>query len=65
MEETERFYVLLEKIENLCRTRGELAISEIERMAVEQEIRPTAILDQLYIIEGMKVDLAGGKVSCR
>ncbi len=64
MEDSQKFYTLLEKIESLCRTNREVAISEIERMATEQGIRPTAILDELYTIEGMKVDLARGKVTC-
>lgn len=64
-EDEVKFYALLEKIENLCRSRKELAISEIERMALEQGVRPTAILDELFIIEGMKVDLARGKVTCQ
>ncbi len=64
MEDEEKFYALLERIEKLCRSRGEVAISEIERMALAEGIRATAILDHLQTIEGMRVDLTRGKVTC-
>lgn len=63
--ETVKFYDLLEKIESLCRKRGELSLAEVEKMALEQDIRPSAILEELSITEDIKVDLAGGKIKCR
>lgn len=60
-----KFFSLSDKIAKLCRERGEVPIAEVERMAKEQGIRPTAILDELSIAEGITVDLAEGKIKCR
>lgn len=62
VDEEGKFYGLLEHIERLCRDRGELSLAEVERMAVEKDIRPSAILDELAITEGISIDLAGGKI---
>lgn len=62
---TAKLYELVEKIENLCRERGELSLAEVEKMAQEQELRASVVLEELSIGEGITVDLAGGKVVCR
>lgn len=64
-EDTGKFYDLVERIEKLCRERGELSLAEIERMALAREIRPPAILEELSIAEDITVDLTGGKIKCR
>ncbi len=64
-EDTIKFYDLVERIENLCRERGELSLAEVERLAVEKEIRPSAILEELSLTEDIDVNLAAGKITCR
>jgi len=64
-EETIKYYDLLDKIEKLCRQRGELALSEVEKMALAEGIRPSLILDDLAITTGFTVDYAQGKLICR
>lgn len=63
-ESLRKLYDLVDRIEKLCRERGELSLAEVERMAKEQEIRPSAILDELSIAEGFTVDLAEGRIIC-
>lgn len=63
-EETVKYYDLLDEIEKLCRTRGELSLIEVEKMALAQDIRPSLILDELAITAGFSVDYALGKVIC-
>jgi len=64
-DEALKFYDLLDRIEKMCRQTGELSLAEIERMALAQEIRPSAILEELAITTGFTVDYAEGKVICR
>lgn len=64
-DETFKFYDLVERIEKLCRERGELSLAEVEKMALEQDIRPSAVLDDMSIAEDITIDLAGGKIKCR
>jgi len=61
-EEEGEFYDLVERIKDLCRERRELPLAEVERLALEKEIRPAAVLDELTIAADFDVDLAGGKV---
>ena len=61
-EEEGKFYGLVEQIKDLCRERRELPLAEVERLALEKEIRPAAVLDELTIAADFDVDLAGGKV---
>lgn len=63
-DETTKFYDLVDQIEKLCRER-EVSLAEVERMALAREIRPSAILEELSIAEGIIVDLTGGKIKCR
>jgi len=63
-EETVKYYELLNQIEKLCRDRGELSLSEVEKMALAKDIRPSLILDELAITSGITVDFALGKVIC-
>ena len=61
-EEITKFYALVEKVEELCRERGELSLAEVEKMAQEQGIRASAVLEELSITEDITVDLAGGRM---
>jgi len=61
-EEEGKFYNLVEQIKDLCRERRELSLAEVERLALEQEIRPAAILDEIAIAADFDVDLTGGKI---
>ncbi len=53
-EDQMKFYDLADEIERLCHQRGELPLAEIENMAVAQEVRPTAILDELAMIQSLQ-----------
>lgn len=64
-ESLRKLYGLVDRVEKLCRERGEISLAEVERMAKELDIRPSAVLDELSISEGITVDLAGGKIVCR
>lgn len=64
-DEALKFYDLLDRIDKMCRQTGELSLTEIERMAVAEDIRPSAILDELAMINGFTIDYAEGKVICR
>lgn len=63
-EQTVKFYDLLDQIERLCRDHGELSLSEVEKMALAQDMRPSLILDELAITTGFTVNYAQGKVVC-
>jgi len=60
-----KLYEVCEKAMALCRERGELSFTEIERIALAEEIRPSAVIDDLAISEDIVVDYAQGKVICR
>ncbi len=61
-EDQVKFYDLADEIESLCHQRGELSLTAIEKMAVAQEVRPTAILDELAM-RGLTVRLSQGRVN--
>lgn len=63
-EADEKFYNLLDDIEQLCVRKGELSFDQLESMCLAKEIRPSAILDELAISEGYRIDYTKGKVIC-
>jgi len=62
-EEEGHLFALWARIKDVCPERRELPQGEVERLALEKEIRPAAVLDELTIAADFDVDLAGGKVS--
>ena len=58
-------YDLCEKVYQLCRQRGELPFTEIDRMASAEGIRTSAVIDDLAINEDITIDYSQGKVICR
>jgi hypothetical protein len=61
----ERLALLVERLLEECRRRGQLPVAEVERRALQMGVRPTAALDQLAVTEGFEVDLKAGLVRCR
>jgi len=61
----DKLYEVSDRILTMCRERGELSFTEIERIALEEGIRPSAVIDDLAISEDITVDYHQGKVICR
>lgn len=64
-EDAEKFYTLVGKIEDLCRKRRQISLAELEKMAQEQGLRASAILEELALSEDFTVDLTAGVIRCR
>lgn len=58
------FYELVDKIETLCHERGQVSLAEVEKMALEKEVRPSAILEEISLSEDIRLDLAKGIIYC-
>lgn len=47
-----------------CRVKGELKLADIETRARSRDFRPSAVIDELAIEEGIEVDYNRGVVFC-
>lgn len=47
-----------------CRTKGELKLTDIETRARSHDYRPSAVIEELAIEEGIEVDYRRGVVFC-
>jgi hypothetical protein len=61
----DKLYEVSDRVLKLCREKGEISLTEIERIARAEGIRPSAVIDDLAISEDITVDYDQGKVICR
>jgi len=56
------FFEVSDKVYQLCKEKGELSFAEIERIATAEEIRPSAVLDDIAIRHDIVVDYSKGVI---
>jgi len=61
----DKLYEVSDRILRLCREKGDISLTEIERIALAEGLRPSAVIDDLAISADITVDYAQGKVICR
>jgi len=52
-------------MEDMCRNRGVVPLSEIDELARKEGIRGAAVIDELAVTEGFEVDYQRGVIVCR
>jgi len=60
----DKLYEVSDRILSICREKGEVSLAEIERIALAEGIRPSAVIDDLAVSEDITVDYQQGKVIC-
>jgi len=60
-----RFHIAVDKALELCRKEKRVSLAQVEKLAEEYAIRPSAILDELAITEGVTIDYEKGIIICQ
>jgi len=63
--EASRFQAFASRMEDMCRNRGVVPLSEIDELARKEGIRGAAVIDELAVTEGFEVDYQRGVIVCR
>lgn len=64
-DEASRFQALVSRLEDMCRNRGVVPLSELDELAQKEGFRGSAVVDELAVTEGIEVDYERGVVVCR
>jgi hypothetical protein len=62
-EDQNKLYNLIDEVEKIIRLRGEIAFSEIAKMAYEKELRPSAVIDDISFSPEFKIDFVKSTIS--
>ena len=62
-EDDIRYYELINRLIKILHSAGELAVTEVESLALADKLRPTAILDELAMTPGIIISFADGRIS--
>ena len=65
MDEASRFQALVSRMEDMCRRRGEVPLSELDELAQKEGFRGSAVIDELAVTEGIDIDYERGVLICR
>lgn len=64
-DEASRFQAFMNRMEDTCRRRGTVPLSEINELAEKEGFRGSAVIDELVITEGIDADYVRGVIVCR
>ena len=64
-DEASRFQAFLNRMEDMCRNRGLVPLSEINELAEKEGLRGSAVIDELVVTEGINIDYGRGVIVCR